>query len=200
MTFQTTKPAPNDDLDVSVTDIQQNFLVSNTVMDIDHFTFNNLTAQKGYHKKSTYVSNIYTLAAPPVTIAGQVAMYAANTVPGNVLASARDGVGTGTQLTNTLGPVVATNGYSWLPGGVYIQWGIVGPSSASSIPVLFVTSNIDFPSACFNVNVVPIRAATSPGSDFSTCVVTGSVTNTGFTIGNIGGHSVAGWYWTAIGN
>lgn len=53
MVYQTASPAPNDDLDVSVTDIQQNFLTANTVFDIDHYPFNDSTANKGFHHTVT---------------------------------------------------------------------------------------------------------------------------------------------------
>lgn len=63
MVYQTLIPQPNDDLDVSVTDIQQNFLTANTVMDIDHYPFDNVTVNKGFHK--TVTSPNQTIA--PVT-------------------------------------------------------------------------------------------------------------------------------------
>lgn len=53
MAYQTLIPQPNDDLDVSVTDIQQNFLTANTVMSIDHYPFDDVTANKGFHKTVT---------------------------------------------------------------------------------------------------------------------------------------------------
>ncbi len=108
--------------------------------------------------------------------------------------------GAGIQITGPGTPVKAANGYTFMGGGVLIQWGIVAGSSSSSIPVLFATLNTNFPNNCFVVQVIPIRAATSPGSDFSTAIVTGSVSTLGFTIANIGGHTQAGWYWIAIGN
>ena len=106
------------------------------------------------------------------------------------------------QLTRNVLPtaVSVTNGYTFLAGGIVLQWGFVAGSSANTIPVLFVTANINFPNNCFNVNVIPERAASSPGNDFSTVIVTGSVSATGFTIGNVGSHTMAGWYWQALGN
>lgn len=90
----------------------------------------------------------------------------------------------------------ATNGSVWC-AGILIQWGQTTSSSSSTKAVSFTQA---FPNNCFNAIAIPIRAASSPGSDFACCIVTGSVSKTGFTIGNIGAHSVDGFYWAAIGN
>jgi hypothetical protein len=103
------------------------------------------------------------------------------------------GTGVLSQLT---GSSSATNGYQWI-GGLLLQWGTTSGTSSSTLPVSFSPA---FPNNCFNVNAIPIRAASSPGSDFATCIVTSSVSKTGFTIGNIGSHTVSGYYWFAIGN
>lgn len=63
MVYQTLIPQPNDDLDVSVTDIQQNFLTANTVFDIDHYPFNDSTANKGFHHTVTSPDQV----AVPIT-------------------------------------------------------------------------------------------------------------------------------------
>lgn len=95
------------------------------------------------------------------------------------------------------GEVDSGNGYTTLPGGAILQWGTIGASSNQNVPVSF---NISFPTAAFVAYAIPIRASSSPGSDFSTVVVTGSLTTAGFTIGNVGAHTMQGWYWLAIGN
>lgn len=69
MPYQPNKPLPPDDLDISVTDIQQNFLIANTVMDIDHYPFDNLTANKGFHKTVTTPDQG---AVPAVTTASKL--------------------------------------------------------------------------------------------------------------------------------
>lgn len=68
MVYQTLIPQPNDDLDVSVTDIQQNFLTANTVMAIDHYPFDNVTANKGFHKTVTSPDQV---TAPAATVNAQ---------------------------------------------------------------------------------------------------------------------------------
>lgn len=126
------------------------------------------------------------ITTPNVPNNGGTQLY---TLPSN----AGPGIDSLSQLT---GNSAATDGYQWL-GGVLLQWGLKGGSSNSTVAVTFSPA---FPRNLFNVIVVPIRSASSPGSDFATCVVTSSESTAGFTIGNIGGHSVDGWYWQAIGN
>jgi hypothetical protein len=89
------------------------------------------------------------------------------------------------------------DGYATLPGGAILKWGSVGGSSNSNVNVTFTPA---FPTAAFTAYAIPIRASSSPGSDFSTVIVTGSLSTTGFTIGNIGAHTCQGWYWMAVGN
>jgi len=103
------------------------------------------------------------------------------------------GMGGLSQLT---GNSANANGYQWI-GGILLQWGTATGTSSSTKAVTFSPA---FPNNCFNVNAIPIRAASSPGADFACVIVTSSVTKNGFTIGNIGSHTVAGFYWFAIGN
>lgn len=145
----------------------------------------------GYH---TVIHQV-TQAGAPATIAGvnQIfSMVPPSNIPsnGDTQLFTKTGIGGLSQMTGN------SANFVWC-AGVLFQWGTQAGSSSSSVPVSFSPA---FPNNCYNVTVVPIRAASSPGSDFSTCVVTGSVSTTGFTIGNIGGHTIAGWYWFAIGN
>lgn len=195
MPYQTTKPAPNDYLSQSVNDIQGNFAQANTTMNIDHYPFNDLTANNGFHKQV----RMPELAVKPVVAANQGALYTkeAQTIT-NLFWEQENG--TEVQMTN-IAPVNSASGYTFLPGGMLMQWGTQGASSASSVAVTFP---VEFKLAGvanvpYSIQVIPIRAATSPGDTFMVVVVTGSPTSLGFTIGNIGGHSMAGWYWLAIG-
>lgn len=112
-----------------------------------------------------------------------------------------------------------SNGWTFLPGGFILQWGIIliGTGVAGNTipvytplvttPVLFVasahtndTNNINFPNECFNVQATLIP---SPGPIPAppTTAATISVSNlstTGFSFrATIG--SYIGFYWTALG-
>ena len=78
MVFQPSKPAPPDDLDVSVTDIQGNFQTSNTVMAVNHFEFDVTTGQQGMHRKV----DLPILASPPTTTANMGTVYTTLSAPG----------------------------------------------------------------------------------------------------------------------
>lgn len=114
MVYQPTKPQPNDNLDVSVTDIQQNFLTANTVMGIDHYPFDNVTANKGFHKTVTSPDQ----TTEPTTTLEPKIYGLQQTVPLGVIQYSKlpnDGVPT--PLTNlqspaaaiVLGPLATTN-------------------------------------------------------------------------------------------
>ncbi len=198
-------------LDVDYQNIQDNFQQLDTSFGVDHVTFSNQTAQNGYHEEIHFNPFSTTTTNPPnnqpavipTAISGYGQMFNCEI---------NDGINTDTslmfltggnrlmQMTRNFAPVAANNGYTFLPGGIIMLWGIRGAAATTSVAVLFATAHINFPNACFNVNVVPIRSTNSPGNDYATAILTGSVSKTGFTIANIGGHSGAGWYWTAIGN
>jgi hypothetical protein len=205
--YQPGVPTGTVNLDVDYQNIQDNFQQLEIAYGGDHVPFSDNSGLppggiSGMHKIIHIQSN-----AAPAAIANVGQFF--NT-------SNNDGINTDTslfyltggnrsiRLTRNFVPVTTNNanrnGYTFLPGGVILQWGFVTGSAANTVAVLFATNNINFPNACFNVNVIPIRAASSPGSDFSTVVVTSSVSATGFTIGNVGSHTMAGWYWQALGN
>lgn len=220
--YQPGIPTGTVNLDVDYQNLQDNFQQLDTSFGVDHVPFSVNTADDpaGYHQSVHYVPFSTTVTNPPnnfvaTTVAPQ-GVPAATPGFGQVFsAQVNDGLATDdalfylsggnrlTALTRNLTPISTNNtdrnGYTFLPGGIIFQWGFVAGSSSSSIAVLFATSNINFPSKCFSAFAIPIRAASSPGSDFSTCIVTSTVSTTGFTIGNIGGHTMAGWYWWAIG-
>lgn len=76
MVYNTAKPAPNDDLDVSVTDIQQNFLTANTVMAVDHFPFDDVSGFQGRHKKVQLFAGV-----DPAPTGGEGILYCKGVLP-----------------------------------------------------------------------------------------------------------------------
>jgi hypothetical protein len=101
------------------------------------------------------------------------------------------------QMTNqNVGvPVVAATGYSWLPGGLMIQWGTVAASISSTVAVNYAVP--------FAVTFTPVPMVTPfrtvGGSVTVDVYVTGSSVN-GFTINNAAlSPTSLGYYWYAIG-
>ncbi len=211
MPYQTTKPAPNDNLDVSVTDIQQNFLVANTIMNIDHFPFDDLTASKGFHKQAHLVA-----ASDPAAVAGTDIIYSKNYTPDTTGATTdtqlfnRTALGGISQLTGNL---AVQEGYVW-SGGMLFQWGKVTTASSGSFAsgqaggtVTFkdrVAGAIPFPNNLFVVIPVPIwTAGGTPNSAGSSNIDTdpANFLRTSFRWAfNSSSGSYIGFFWVAIGN
>lgn len=99
------------------------------------------------------------------------------------------------QLTVNFTPLAASTGYSFIAGGVILQWGTTGASS-TTVPVTFP---IVFPNALFNVQVTRLHNSSSPGSTFSYWVNSDNYNASGFQIINNDGHTWQ-YQWFAIGN
>lgn len=202
---------PNDDLDVSVTDIQQNFLTANTVMDIDHYPFDNVTANKGYHKQSTYPAG-----ADPLTVAGTSKVYGKSYTPDYTGATADtqlfaiSGLGGISQLTGNSGE---TDGWQWV-GGVLIQWGIVPPpvpiagtflSGNAFGTVTFkdrgpLNAGIPFPTVCFAVVATPTYLLAPQAFKSGTVSIAAPLSPTSFDWSLAGDQTFfTGFTWIAIG-
>jgi hypothetical protein len=140
MVYQPGIPTGLVDLDQDYLAIQQNFTGLDTTFGIDHVTFSNTTLQNGYHKDihfnpvSTTVTNApnnYVTATQypqgvPVTVAGIGQLFSSEV---NDAASVDTGLywktGNGLQvaMTRNFSPVRAASGYTFLPGGLIMQWG-----------------------------------------------------------------------------
>lgn len=132
-------------------------------------------------------------AGDPAAVAGKGQTYT-KVVTGDEQLFYRSGAGVISQLTNAIGTLAAANGYSYLPGGMIIQWG------RDTFPGSTTAFNVNFPTACFGVLTTTESAAGSTGvcaviirtlavNQFTwTQRVSSSTTN--FT----------GFFWVAIGN
>lgn len=213
------KPQPDDQLDVSQSDLQGNFQQANIVMDIDHIPFDNVTSSQGYHKviHQTAFSTVTTdppnnyPASPPPTIGLIGQLYTAQTNDGvNVDETLYylTGAGRNLQLTMNFSPNGSYQGYTFLPGGLIFQWGFINrTSTGSDVNIPF---NIPFPSAVIAMwgsgyfyNAVPNDGATV---QFKTNHVSppSAPPNTSKTTFNYyfntNSGSYTGFQWFAIGN
>lgn len=186
-------PLPSDVLSVSQQDIRANFSQANTSFGTDHFAFSDQTAQNGIHKQVRLQNQVPAGFAP-----GDGALYA-QLIAGNSWPVWQNATGATIMMSS---PTQAlTNGYCSLPGGLLLrglllQWGVIATTGAVT-PVLFVTSNKNFPTACFNVLITPSVASVNNNQQFSV----GNVSSTGFSIGVNSGYPVgSNFFWVAIGN
>ncbi len=189
MTYNPAIPQPNDLLSDSQGDILQNFGAANTSFGINHYAFDDATVKNGKHK---FVSLPVQIAAPATT-AGEGALYFKTSGSGSALFMVRDNnVGTEVQLTSaSVGNVfAATDGYCWLPGGLFMQWGF----AAVTIGVHTVTFPVAFAAAAYNVQITPVLNSSVGGQN----VYMGSTTATDFTYSSTSSN-ILRIYWVAIG-
>lgn len=97
-----------------------------------------------------------------------------------------------------INPVSATNGYTFLPGGILMQWGTTASSSNATVDILFATDGVDFDATPYNIQVTGLRLQANPGNSDSWVITDTPPSATGFTIKNNGGHTFA-FMWLAIG-
>jgi hypothetical protein len=161
------------------------------IIAVDHFSFNDPNG--GWHKQSTYVNE-----TAPTTLPGQLALYSKGPAGGpSELFMIRDGnAGTETQLsTSAVGTAVrAQTGYSWLPGGLLIQWGqtVVVPGTTTVISFLQPFATVG--------GFLPVVVATglASASNQGIGIGIGTITTTGFRVNNqIGVNNTINWH--AIG-
>lgn len=127
MVYVPNSPQGSEKPSVSRAQIELNFTELNTQYGSDHVAFDAGT-NNGKHQKSTYVA--YTGSPPPdpSTGAGDLALYA-KTISGNTELYLRQ-VSSGAVIQMTKGTLLiagnatgTSQGRSFLPGGLIIQWG-----------------------------------------------------------------------------
>lgn len=155
----------------------------------DHYGFN--VPFGGYHR---YIHQ------PPQTTPGNISGIGqtyTKTVGSDVQLFYESGTGVETQLTGPNAASATTNGYTWLPGGILLQWGRKTPIVSGG--TVIVTYPIPFPNAIFSVVASP-RTSTSIGGGTHDWDI-GGVGTTTFNITANGNYvNSDSFYWTAIGN
>lgn len=202
-------PTGTVNLDQDYANIQANFGQANTSFGIDHVAFDVNTSDNpaGYHKSAHFVPVSTTATNPPNN--QPVITPLATTGFGQLFSSQiNDGINidealyflTGgnrlTQLTRNFQPSISTNGYTFLPGGLILQYGI--SLSNTSSPNGTVVFPIAFPNTSFGVQICVLEASNSRRIWHINALST-----TGFTayIQDSNGSSVANnFYWVALGN
>ncbi len=190
MSYNPSIPQADDLISESQLAIQTNFSQLNTIFEKDHVEYDNATtADRGKHKQSTYPDS----SSDPATAGNELALYSKDVGGNSRFFMRQESSGTVIQLSG-IDPVLMTNGYTFLPGGVIFQWGEIAPvSGKSSTPVSFP---IAFPNTVFQV-VITGDHSSSVGS-FDAWILSGTIALGGFTIRN-NVHNFA-FHWLAIGN
>jgi type II secretory pathway pseudopilin PulG len=203
MTYQPNKPLPTDLLSDSQKDLKNNFTVANNVMTIDHYPFDDATANKGRHKDVHIVKRV---GNPGATAGAQIVFskdYTPDTAGGTADTQLFSLTGAG-GLSQLTGNSAATDGWNWI-GGMLIQWGrktgLGGSWPTTDQTLTFKNRSagaIPFPNNCYAVTVTFIGPTSNSTGDI--CINSVSATNFHWQFTGSSSASFGGFYWIAVGN
>jgi hypothetical protein len=201
-------PQPGDILATSQGDIEHNFLyLANTLGTSskagDHqISVNGVdnTSFEGRHRQvclSNRNGGVPTVAG--IGDGTNALLYSNN---GNIFFGSANGAGAFQLTTYNAGSNFGgTNtGWTFLPGGLMLLYGVIAPNSSTTNTVNFAALTLpNFPTAIFQAQVTRQRTTSDPGSSYEYYVDNTTLAQTGFNIINRDGHTY-GYYWMAIGN
>jgi len=131
----------------------------------------------------------------PTNPAGQLSLYTKDVSGRSTVFYKKDNSSTQWQLTG-IDPSSATSGYTYLPGGLLIQWGVVaGPFASGAAKT--VTFPVAFDATAYSVVDTAWKDSGSTNSNFI-FIVNGSISATEFKAG-INGSDIRSFTWIAIG-
>lgn len=116
-------------------DMKRNTNSTSSILNVDMIGFN--TADGGYHSQLTFVDQ----SADPGSASNQYREYSKIVSGSSELFAQKDAAVAPIQLTRGV-PVGGTTGYTYLPGGMLLQWGtasISGSSGTFTFPIPFTT-------------------------------------------------------------
>jgi hypothetical protein len=186
-------PQPGDILSVSQVDLENNFAFLSQSLTKDHdiaFSLNSATTEVGYHKKVTLEASINNNIAMPSSADSLLFSFAGNIYWKNPTLAAA------VQMTNANvgSPLIAAFGYTFLPGGLMVQWG----KTASSGAPLLVNFSPVFSATPYAV-LTTVSSATANQSSQVTASNANSFTFAVYT-GDTGAISSGkNVFWIAIG-
>lgn len=215
MSYQPGIPTGRIPLNQDYLNLQGNFTSLNNQWTVDHvpLTSNGVPPNQpnGYHTNihlvpnsttSSNPPNNYPLPITPTSTGGYGQVWSAQISDGYNTDEALyflTGGNKNLQLTRNFLPSATTTGYTFLPGGLVLMWGLTtGIPVNGTLPITFpkIQGSVAFSTNCFNVSVTGIRSNSGGDGIF---VLAGSVSINGFTFRN-GSGSITSAYWMAIGN
>lgn len=211
MVYFPLKPASTDNLSVSQGDIQGNFQTANTIMNINHYPFDDVTTNKGMHR----FVELPRVGAPPGSLTPANGVVYTGTANGETqLFYSPDNSNIAYQLTATnstenatfktntnYAPVIAgrLGGWTFLPGGLLLQYGtlnvaIIGTPTTLLFPRAFLALTVPYSITLGFIN----NGGDSPAEN-AVYVKQGTVTNIGCDLTNSSAGDLTSVYWMAIG-
>jgi hypothetical protein len=196
--YNTQIPATNDDPGFDQPLMQINNLSTSNLISVDHVGFVNDVG--GAHTR-VQLQNIPNSGGVPVGGYGvgfQTLFSDVINSQGEILM--QRGVDARIQLTGPYSPSAVANGYTFLPGGLLLQWGtVIGVANTTHV-FNFNSFNISFPSACFVVLPTPIAIGSSVTSQATISCYAFTENNFSWVYNKTTGASWLSFNWIAIGN
>lgn len=157
-------------------------------------TSNGLTGKPaGYHNIAHFVPQGSNPA--PITGYGQLYSKTINDVTTDEALFWETGAGLIQQLTVNLTPLAAPNGYTYLPGGLILQWGTISGAIKNNLSSS-INFNIPFPGGnCYNMQGT--LSSGSTGSVITTIPDAGGASFKYFV--NTNSSQTINFFWWAIG-
>lgn len=181
-------PQPGDNPSQSQDQILQNFQSLQNALDKNHVTLSD-TTNRGLHK----FLQMPEQGSDPSTAVNELAWYCKDV--GGIAPRffmRQENNGTVIQMTG-IDPLIATTGYTFLPGGLLLQWGTTAVSAAPAATNIFFP--VAFSANCFNVSITPVRNSTNVD-----VVYLSGKNTTNFTCRNTSSAGITSINWIAIGN
>ena len=191
-------PQSTDQFSISQPELLQNFQSIQLLIDVDHTDFTSVNA--GQHDQVS----LPVQGAAPAFAPGSYGLYNLFDGLNNQLFMKNDFTGLQVPVSKgnipSVGPSGFKNGYTYLPSGFLIKWGLAAAAANAITPIVFPLADSGaiaipaFTTACVGVianNVTPgiLNGVLSPQ--------TGTITTLGYSLANNG--PIAGVFYVAIG-
>lgn len=194
-TFTPGYPPDNSSLGQTKATIRNNIDGTFQTLAVDHINNNGDPGANpaGYHN----VIHIVPQGVNPVAVPGfgQLFSKTINSFTSDQALFWETGAGLIQQLTMNLTPSAVLNGYTFMPGGILVQWGAVVSAAASGT----TNFNITFPNNCFNIQLTSVVSSTT--NHANGMYVEGVLNTANFKWNQADrATSQTGFFWYAIGN
>ena len=192
MTYQAGIPLPGDKLNKSQNDIKNNFTSCDGSFNLNHFGFSTLGGQAGKHK---FVE--MPVQTKPSIVGGEGALYTKTSGQTQLFYTSDNSTPQEYQMTRVIDASIArfanNPGWTFLPGGLILQWGFVAPPGTSGT-VTFLPNGVNFTVSIMHVFLTLERAGTA---NESTTYNNASLTGFNYLTTSSGGSTTL--HWIAIG-
>jgi hypothetical protein len=192
-------------LSLDYKNLQNNFNQADATFGTNHYKFSDQTTNNGKHKFVEMVAQ-----AKPAILAGEGALYTKTASSITNMFYTADAGGKEYQMTraidanfttfgtntNYTSPGSTVGGWTFLPGGLLLQYGFIAPTHNPG------QTTVKFPVAFNNVaySVQITAQVTSSGSSDDQTAAIRSVGTTSFSASTSSSGNVIGFWWMAIGN